>query len=124
MAFATAVAAQQDPVQAFNAAVDISSCQVLSCSPPATATSVQRRTWPGPEVGVGIAAEDVITPSTNISLTLIDGLRANGFTGIGSEAYEFSDQQLFVGGGPKSEQRRLPFRLSPDDAVARTDLPA
>ncbi|CCF33147.1 hypothetical protein CH063_05399 [Colletotrichum higginsianum] len=107
MAFATAVAAQQGPVQVFNPAVDISSCQALSCSP-RNGDICSTGNSPGPEVGVGIAAEVVIAPSTNLSLTLIDGLRENGFTGIGSEAYEFSDQQLFVGVDPSLSEEDYP----------------
>lgn len=52
---------------------------------------------PGPEIGVGIAANAVNASGTNLSFTLIDGLDENGFTGMASEEYEFSDQQLFVG---------------------------
>ncbi|WYZ40841.1 hypothetical protein EsH8_IV_001182 [Colletotrichum jinshuiense] len=107
MAFATAVAAQQDPVQAFSPAVDISSCQALSCSP-RNGSICSTENSPGPEVGVGIAAEVVNASSTNLSLTLIDGLSENGFTGIGSHAYEFSDQQLFVGVDPSLNEDDYP----------------
>ncbi|KAJ0166558.1 hypothetical protein CTA2_6828 [Colletotrichum tanaceti] len=107
MAFATAVAAQHDPVQAFNPAIDISSCQALPCSP-RNGSICSTENSPGPEVGIGIAAEVVIAPFTNLSLTLIDGLGENGFTGIGSDAYEFSDQQLFVGVDPSLKDEDYP----------------
>lgn len=55
------------------------------------------RGYSRPEIGVGIAANAVNASGTNISFTLIDGLDENGFTGMASEEYEFSDQQLFVG---------------------------
>ncbi|KAJ3960543.1 hypothetical protein N0V92_002794 [Colletotrichum tropicale] len=98
-AFATVVAAQQNPTQIHNPAVDISSCQALSCTP-SDNSICSTAEMPGPEVGVGIAAEVVNASSTKLSLTLIDGLDENGFTGIGSEEYEYSDQQLFVGIDP------------------------
>ncbi|GKT51779.1 uncharacterized protein ColSpa_11960 [Colletotrichum spaethianum] len=107
MAFATAVASQQDLVQAFNPAVNISSCQALSCSS-RNGSICSTEISPGPEAGVGIAAEVVITLPTNLSLTLIDGLSENGFTGIGSDAHEFSDQQLFVGVDPSLNEEDYP----------------
>src|SRR5699024_5177327 len=76
--------------------VDLSSCQVLSCNPP-NGSICSPGDMPGPEIGVGIAANTVNASGTNLSFTLIDGLDANGFTAMASEEYELSDQQLFVG---------------------------
>ncbi|KAM0276581.1 hypothetical protein ACHAQH_006586 [Verticillium albo-atrum] len=90
------VTAQRDRDDGMNPTINISSCQSLACSPP-DGSICSSGDLPGPEVGVGMAAQAVNSSSTSLSFTLIDGLDENGFTGIGSSEYEYSDQQLFVG---------------------------
>lgn len=88
--------AQSEPSEVPNPAVDILSCQDLSCEASGDSICASGDSA-GPEIGIGIAAEAVEVGSTSLSLTLINGLDANGFTGIGSDNYEHWDQQLFVG---------------------------
>ncbi|KAH6662418.1 hypothetical protein F5X68DRAFT_145032 [Plectosphaerella plurivora] len=86
-----------------NPQVDIASCQALECTPP-EGSICSGSDLPGPPIGIGMAPEAITsTPfSESLSFTLIDGLNENGFTGIGSQEYEYSDQQLFVGMHPET----------------------
>lgn len=96
VAIAALAQAQSNLDDGENPRVEISSCQALSCSPPDGSICATGDT-PGPEVGIGLASQAINSSSASLSFTLIDGLDENGFTGIGSSEYEFSDQQLFVG---------------------------
>ncbi|KAH7368204.1 hypothetical protein B0T11DRAFT_337410 [Plectosphaerella cucumerina] len=97
---ATALA-QSDDDQ--NPSVEIASCQALECSPP-EGSICSTGDLPGPPVGIGMASQAINSSSSSpLSFTLIDGLDENGFTGIGSSEYEYSDQQLFVGVDPNAD---------------------
>lgn len=86
-----------------NPRLEILGCQALTCAPP-EGSVCSTGELPGPPVGIGMASQAVnsTTFSGSLSITLIDGLRENGFTGVGSSEYEYSDQQLFVGVAPDS----------------------
>jgi hypothetical protein len=49
---------------------------------------------------VGIAPQVINVSSTNLSLTLIDGLEERGVTAYGIPGHEYTDLQLFVGVDP------------------------
>lgn len=95
-AMAAIAESQTDVENNENPSLEIASCQALSCSPPDGSICATGDT-PGPEVGIGMVSQAINSTSTSLSFTLIDGLDENGFTGIGSSEYEYSDQQLFVG---------------------------
>ena len=112
--FAVSTAAQYTPPatytsvpEAHNPIVPVSSCQSLNCTPPngSVCSTVDN---PGPPKGVGIAANAIDLDTTSISYSLINGMAANGFTGIGSSQYEYSDQQLFVGLDPNLDEDSFP----------------
>lgn len=90
-----------------NPVVDVLSCQSLSCSSPENSICSSEDSA-GPPRGVGIAANAVNSTDASLSFTLIDGLDENGFTGMGSYQYEYSDQQLFVGLDPTLNQDNYP----------------
>lgn len=93
--------------EAYNPVVPVSSCQSLTCTQPngSVCSTVDN---PGPPKGVGIAANAIDLNTTSISYSLINGMAANGFTGIGSSQYEYSDQQLFVGLDPNLDEDSYP----------------
>ncbi|KAI9373761.1 hypothetical protein BJX61DRAFT_501519 [Aspergillus egyptiacus] len=105
-----ALAAAQDDTESpkpSNPIVELSSCQALSCNAPdGSICALGETSWP--EVGVGMASNAVKASAANLSLTLIDGLAANGFTGYIYEGYEYSDQSLFVGVDPGLSDNNYP----------------
>lgn len=100
VAVAARVAAQgtDDLPETPNPSIDLSTCESLTCSP--SNNSVCTPNLPGAPIGVGIAPQVLDVSSTNLSLTLIDGLEERGFTAHGIPAYEFTDLQLFIGVDP------------------------
>lgn len=105
---ATAAAPRAENINSLpNPVVSLSSCDALSCSP-ADGSICSTGDSPGPRPGVGIAAQAFNVSSASFSFTLTDGLVDNGFTGIGTEQYEFSDQQLFVGVDPDLDEADYP----------------
>ncbi|KAF6809729.1 hypothetical protein CMUS01_13619 [Colletotrichum musicola] len=105
---ACAAAQEADDINSLpNPVVSLSSCEALSCSP-SDRSICSTSDNPGPRPGVGIAAQVFNVSSASFSLTLTDGLVDNGFTGIGSEQYEYSDQQLFVGVDPDFNEADYP----------------
>ncbi|PVH87050.1 hypothetical protein DL98DRAFT_582364 [Cadophora sp. DSE1049] len=63
---------------------------------------------PGPPKGIDIAANAISLNTTSLSQSLINGMASNGFTGIGSSQYEYSDQQLFAGLDPNLDSDSYP----------------
>ncbi|KAF6815475.1 hypothetical protein CPLU01_14124 [Colletotrichum plurivorum] len=90
-----------------NPVVSLSSCDALSCSP-SDRSICSTSDGPGPRSGVGIAAQVFNVSFASFYLTLTDGLVENGFTGIGTKQYEYSDQQLFVGVDPDLNEADYP----------------
>lgn len=103
----TKTLAQDVPDEVPNPAVDLLSCQDLSCDPSGDSICASGDSS-GPEVGIVIAAEAIEIGSNTLSLTVINGLEENGFTGIGSDKYEHWDQQLFVGISPDLDDDDYP----------------
>jgi hypothetical protein len=57
---------------------------------------------------VGIAPQVIDVSSTNLSLTLIDGLEERGVTAYGIPGHEYTDLQLFVGVDPNLADDHYP----------------
>jgi hypothetical protein len=90
-----------DDLSVNNTLVPLFSCESIICLPENSICSTSSSD--GKPVGIGIASGAVITSSTNLSYSLINGLDNPGFTGIGSSQYEYTDAQLFVGVDPASD---------------------
>jgi hypothetical protein len=100
VAIAARAAAQgtNDLPETPNPSIRLSTCESLDCNP--SNNSVCSPGLPGAPVGVGIAPQVIDVSSTNLSLTLIDGLEERGFTAYGIPGHEYTDLQLFVGVDP------------------------
>ncbi|KAK4182145.1 hypothetical protein QBC35DRAFT_510543 [Podospora australis] len=108
-ALAAAQRSEDDLPDTTNPNRQLSNCQNLGCSADNTICSPNADNPGGFQPGIGIAPQILETLSTNLSLTLIDGLESPGFSGgtVG-ESYEFSDQQLFVGVSGSLEDNDFP----------------
>lgn len=88
----------------------LQSCQVLNCDAPANEAVCSRNPNDSsqPPVSVALVDAGIQLPKTNLSLTLVDGLKFNDVNNYQSQLYKYSDVQLYVGTDPKLADQDKP----------------
>lgn len=88
----------------------LQSCKALDCDAPANEAVCARNPDDSsqPPVSVALVEAGIQLPKTNLSLTLVDGLKFNDFNNYQSQLYKYSDMQLYVGTDPKLADQDKP----------------